>query len=172
MLSVLLESSKFQQWPMSRRSLLYIAKNVFIIFIDPVIAAFCSLLMVLLHLSMFNFFKCSGRDFGTTPSVPVITGTIWYEKSGYIWWSSDTRGAYLSTFDVWRLLTLKSSGTDNSTIVHSFLCSSHTTISGRLYFFLFVVCTCWFHQISFVDVLVGIRTKSPRTKSPLGQNPP
>ena len=50
---------------MLKRFLLYSAKNVFIIFIDPVIAAFCSLLMVLLHLSMFNFFKCSGRDFGT-----------------------------------------------------------------------------------------------------------
>ena len=64
---------------MLKCSSLYIAKNVFIIFIDPVIAAFCSLLMVLLHLSMFNFFKCSGRDFGTAPSAPMMTGTIWCE---------------------------------------------------------------------------------------------
>ena len=106
---------------------------------------------------MFNFLSSSFSCFGTAPRAPNIIGVIWYLNPRYCCCSSDTSGMYLSFSLFWRLVTLKSSGTPTSTIVHVAYCAcflSQMTMSGRLCSILLVVVMILFHQISFDGVLI------------------
>ena len=103
---------------------------------------------------MFNFLSSSFSCFGTAPRAPNIIGVTWYLNPGYSCCSSDTSGMFLSFLLFWRLVTLKSSGTLTSTIVHVACFLSQMTMSGRLCSILLVVVMILFHQISFDGVLI------------------